>query len=70
MQIIGDGIGNSPGIVVSVSEQTGLATVEVTGDSELPRYSDTVQVPLSRLTPPRSQVDLEVFKVLLCVIFA
>ena len=41
---MGDGIEDSPGTVVSVSEQTGLATVELGGDKELPRYSDTVQV--------------------------
>ena len=51
---------NCQGIVESVSEQTGLAVISLqpstSQDFEPPRYSDTVQVPLSRLIPPRNQV--------------
>ena len=50
---------NSPAVIQSVSEQTGLATVELlptAGNKHLPRYSDVVQVPLSRLRPPRNEV--------------
>ena len=58
VQITGDGIEDSPAIVQSVSEQTGLATVELCppGSTDHPRYSETVQVPLSRLKPPRNEV--------------
>ena len=49
------------GTVASMSEQTGLATVSLESPSDedyLPaRYSDTVQVPITRLKPPRNEVS-------------
>lgn len=46
--------------MLSLSGQTGLATVQLypePADQYAPRYSDTVQVPLARLLPPRNEVS-------------
>ena len=59
-QITGDGVLPSPAHVLSISEQTGLATVALlppTDEEFQPcRFSDTVQVPISRLRAVRHQV--------------
>ena len=61
-QITGEGIHDSLGQVESVSEQTGLATVTLQpptdGEHQPPRYSDTVQVPVSRIKPLRTEVNI------------
>ena len=54
---------HSTGTVVSVSTQTGLVTVKLDPqpeDSYSPRYSESVQVPQSRLQPCRNKVQLYV----------
>jgi hypothetical protein len=61
LQVIGSGIHNTEGTVLSVSEQTGQVTVQLTTDNGLsPRYSDTIQVPVTRLEPIRNKVSLSV----------
>lgn len=59
-QIIGDGFFSDSAIVSSLSEQTGLATVLLhppSSDQFMPtRFSDSVQVPISRLKPPANKV--------------
>ena len=61
LQITGEGSDDSKGLVRSVSESTGLATVELlppsSDDFTPPRYSDTVQVPITRLRPPNQDVS-------------
>ncbi len=65
LQITGEGLHESVGTVQGVSEQTGLATVQllpVTDDKFQPvRYADMVQVPVTRLKAPQSQVSLECY---------
>ena len=63
LQITGPGLeGSCMATVLSVSEQTGLASVQLEPpsdpDFQPARYSDTVQVPLRRLTPPRNEVSM------------
>jgi hypothetical protein len=61
LQVIGSGIHNTEGTVLSVSEQTGQVTVQLTTDNGLsPRYGDTIQVPVTRLEPIRNKVSLSV----------
>ena len=60
-QILGDGMEKQQrGLVVSVSEQTSLASVTLqpptSADHEPPRYSDTVHVPVTRLRTVRNEV--------------
>ena len=60
-QILGDGMEKQQrGLVVSVSEQTSLASVTLqpptSADYEPPRYSDTVHVPVTRLRTVRNEV--------------
>ena len=71
VQIIGPGLEAScMATVISVSEQTGLATVQLEPPSDADftpaRYSDTVQVPLSRLKPPRNEVSDRVYLIHIC----
>jgi E3 ubiquitin-protein ligase HECTD4 len=60
VEIQGEGIHNSGAQVVTVSEQAGMVTAKLQppsdDDFQPPRYSETVQVPISRLRPPRNQV--------------
>ncbi|KAJ8312853.1 hypothetical protein KUTeg_010226 [Tegillarca granosa] len=57
MSVTGSGIHNTYGTVLTVSEQTGMAAVHLDTDNEFaPRYSDTVQVPVARLQPIRSEI--------------
>ena len=62
IQIMGEGIHESVGQVLSVSEQTGLSTVQLqpptTRDYQPARWSDAVQVPTSRLKAPRNEVSV------------
>lgn len=50
------------GVVASVSEQTGMVTIQLEPDPVnfyAPRFSDVIHVPLARLIPPRNQVSHE-----------
>ena len=64
LQIIGSGVSDSLGTVLSVSEQTSMVTVQLDPETmategvRRPRYSDTVQVPVTRLQPVRSEVNI------------
>ncbi|OWF52164.1 E3 ubiquitin-protein ligase HECTD4 [Mizuhopecten yessoensis] len=58
-KVVGAGIHNTTGTVLSVSEQTGMATLQLDTDPNLiyaPRYSDTIQVPVTRLQPIRNEI--------------
>ena len=73
-QITGEGsFTRTSATVVSVSDQTGLATVHLqppTSENFTPtRFADQVQVPISRLTPTSNQVDNSFFVFLLCCIW-
>lgn len=60
-QILGTGIDDSQGMVLSVSEQTGMVTLQLDlegGEDRHPRYSDTIQVPITRVMPVRNEVKL------------
>lgn len=57
--MLGPGIDDSQGTVLSVSEQTGMVTVQLDPEGpedRHPRYSDTVQVPITRVLPIRNEV--------------
>lgn len=57
--ITGEGITNSKGCILSISEQQGFANValEISAESEsYPRSCDVVQVPLSRLVPTNDTI--------------
>ncbi|XP_063396384.1 probable E3 ubiquitin-protein ligase HECTD4 [Mytilus trossulus] len=57
VRVTGPGIHNTEGTVLCVSEQTGQVTVQLTSDLESPpRYSDTIQVPVTRLEPVRNKI--------------
>ncbi|XP_071946536.1 probable E3 ubiquitin-protein ligase HECTD4 isoform X2 [Antedon mediterranea] len=58
VEVIGDGASSITGQVISISEQQGIATVNFdTADKDgIPRYNDTLEVPLSRLQTPHAQV--------------
>ncbi|KAK3084084.1 hypothetical protein FSP39_007865 [Pinctada imbricata] len=62
VKIIGDGVSDSRGTVLSVSEQTCMVTVQLDPElcnidgSKRPRYSDCVQVPITRLQPVRTEI--------------
>ncbi|XP_055995500.1 probable E3 ubiquitin-protein ligase HECTD4 isoform X2 [Ostrea edulis] len=59
VKMLGPGIDDSSGTVVSVSEQTGMATVQLDHETEEdrhPRFSDTVQVPINRIIPVRNEI--------------
>ena len=62
MQIVGDGVEHRCAKVVSVSEASSLATVQLfsSEDTHSARYSDEVQVPLARLRPIRNEVQYDV----------
>ena len=58
--MIGNKVHNTMGVVISVSEQTGIATIQLEADPVnfyAPRFSDVIHVPLTRLVPPRNQVS-------------
>ena len=59
IQVVGDDVENTTGTVLSVSQVTGLVTVkldpEVKGQYS-PRYSDTIEVPCTRVQPSRNKV--------------
>ncbi|KAL3856755.1 hypothetical protein ACJMK2_011476 [Sinanodonta woodiana] len=55
VKITGD-VHNTSGTVVSISEQTGMVTLQLDPDPDgfySPRYSDTIKVPHQRLVPAR-----------------
>lgn len=57
--MLGPGIDDSQGTVLSVSEQTGMVTIQLDpegGEDRHPRYSDTIQVPITRVMPVRNEV--------------
>ncbi|XP_062590799.1 probable E3 ubiquitin-protein ligase HECTD4 isoform X2 [Saccostrea cucullata] len=59
VKMLGPGIDDSRGSVISVSEQTGMVTVQLDPETEEdrhPRFSDTIQVPLTRLIPVRNEI--------------
>lgn len=59
MQVIGEGIHKTQGVVQSVSEQTEQVTIEldeITDGLLAPCYSNTIKVPLARVQPLRDQV--------------
>ncbi|XP_053376532.1 probable E3 ubiquitin-protein ligase HECTD4 [Mercenaria mercenaria] len=52
-------VDNSTGTVVNMSQQTGMVTIQLDPDPEgtySPRYSDTIQVPFSRVQPCRNRM--------------
>ncbi|XP_038054835.1 probable E3 ubiquitin-protein ligase HECTD4 isoform X2 [Patiria miniata] len=57
VQVTGEGSRPLLGHVISISEPQGVATVEfnITKDMSIPRANSTLEVPLSRLQPPRSE---------------
>lgn len=57
--MLGPGIDDSQGTVLSVSEQTGMVTIQLDPEGcedRHPRYSDTIQVPITRVMPVRNEV--------------
>lgn len=57
--MLGPGIDDSQGTVLSVSEQTGMVTIQLDpegGEDRHPRYSDTILVPITRVMPVRNEV--------------
>ncbi|CAH1233961.1 HECTD4 [Branchiostoma lanceolatum] len=55
VQIAGEGMQALSAQVVSISEQQGVATVRFEGADKLTISSDTLQVPLSRIQPPKAE---------------
>lgn len=58
VKVIGNKVYNTMGVVASVSEQTGMVTIQLEPDPVnfyAPRFSDVIHVPLARLIPPRNQ---------------
>ncbi|XP_033101041.1 probable E3 ubiquitin-protein ligase HECTD4 [Anneissia japonica] len=57
VQVIGDGPSSITGKVISISEQQGIATVlfDIAKEHGIPRYNDTLEVPLTRLQTPHTQ---------------
>ena len=63
-QIIGDDVENTTGTVLSVSQVTGLVSVKLDSEEKgqySPRYSDSVEVPKTRVQPSRNQVIILCF---------
>ncbi|PIO29272.1 hypothetical protein AB205_0167670, partial [Aquarana catesbeiana] len=79
VQVLGKGISGSIGVVVSINEQEGIATVKFPSLDfrKSSKASDTLAIPLFRLSVPRSEVRI-VFIVtvhivvahLVCVLFS
>ncbi|XP_055958013.1 probable E3 ubiquitin-protein ligase HECTD4 [Patella vulgata] len=62
IEIIGNDIHESTGNVITLSEQTDIAIVLLDGDktdSSTPRYSDLIEIPVSRLRPVRNKTFLK-----------
>ncbi len=59
MQVVGEGSRPLIGQVVSISEPQGIATVQfdIPAGNGIPRTNNTLEVPLSRLQPPSSEVS-------------
>jgi len=61
LQVLGKGIAGSIGVVASINEQEGIATVKFPPTSidsrKTSQASDTLTIPLSRLCVPRSEVQ-------------
>ena len=57
-QVTGEGSRPLLGHVISISEPQAVATVEfdISKDMCIPRANNTLEVPLSRLQPPSSEV--------------
>ncbi|XP_077996372.1 putative E3 ubiquitin-protein ligase HECTD4 [Glandiceps talaboti] len=57
VEVIGEGVLPTAGQVISVSEQQGMATVklDISPDDRSPRPSDTMEVTMTRLRPPKSE---------------
>lgn len=57
-QVVGKGVLGSAGIVMSINEQEGIATVKFPSCEyrKACKASDTLTVPISRLCTPRSEV--------------
>ena len=63
VQVVGEGVYNTQGTVLSVSEQTDQVTVELdkNEDDVHPRYSSVIKVPLARVVPVRNEVSVSSF---------
>ncbi|KAI8513246.1 putative E3 ubiquitin-protein ligase HTD4 [Branchiostoma belcheri] len=55
VQITGEGMQAVPAQVVSISEQQGVATVRFESADKMAISSDTLQVPLTRVQPPKAE---------------
>ncbi|XP_078681858.1 putative E3 ubiquitin-protein ligase HECTD4 [Branchiostoma floridae x Branchiostoma belcheri] len=55
VQITGEGMQAVPAQVVSISEQQGVATVRFENADKMAISSDTLQVPLTRVQPPKAE---------------
>ena len=55
VQVIGDGIQDSYGVIQSISERRGVANVQFTDDDYCFGPSKSLEAPLSRLLPPQKE---------------
>lgn len=57
-QVVGTGVLDSVGVVISINEQEGIATVKFPSCEyrRTSKASDVLTVPISRLCTPRSEV--------------
>ena len=55
VQVIGDGIQDSYGVIQSISERRGLANVQFADDDYCFGVNKSLEVPLSRLLPPQKE---------------
>ena len=56
VKVLGEGVEDSYGIIQSISERRGLANVQFSDDEFCFGMNKTLEVPISRLTPPQKDV--------------